>query len=302
MKSLIQLVPALTSVLVIVAVAGCGQNTEKPLTSLEPGIQETSYAFGMDLARQIGGMPGADDHTQLLAGLHDRLTGTAKLDDDKSRDVMQSHFQGADDPNFSDPNFQTAAEQRSYAVGVSVGAYCQKNFPDLDIRALSQGLKDKLAGGTALLAEDKVRTVVGDYQRQMQEKKGAENQAAGEKFLAENAQRAGVQVTTSGLQYEVVQEGSGAKPLATDTVKVNYRGTLIDGTQFDSSYDRGEPITFPLNRVIPGWTEGLQLMSVGSKYKFFIPGDLAYGARGAGPDIGPNATLVFEVELLAINE
>ena len=129
----------------------------------------------------------------------------------------------------------------------------------------------------------------------------AENKAAGEKFLTENAQKAGVVTTASGLQYLVFSEGSGASPKATDNVTVHYKGTTIDGEEFDSSYSRGEPATFPLNRVIAGWTEGLQLMKEGSKYRFFIPANLAYGERGAGRAIGPNAALIFDVELIKVN-
>ncbi len=129
----------------------------------------------------------------------------------------------------------------------------------------------------------------------------AENQAAGEKFLAENAQKPGVITTSSGLQYLVFGEGTGALPKATDNVTVHYKGTTIDGKEFDSSYSRGEPATFPLNRVIAGWTEGLQLMKEGAKYRFFIPSNLAYGERGAGNLIGPNSALVFDVELIKVN-
>lgn len=127
-----------------------------------------------------------------------------------------------------------------------------------------------------------------------------ENKAAGEAFLAENAKKPGVKTTASGLQYEVLTEGSGAAPKASDNVTVHYRGTTINGEEFDSSYGRGEPLTFPLNRVIPGWTEGLQLMKEGAKYRLYIPSDLAYGERGAGGVIGPNATLIFDVELIKI--
>jgi FKBP-type peptidyl-prolyl cis-trans isomerase FkpA len=129
----------------------------------------------------------------------------------------------------------------------------------------------------------------------------AENKAAGEKFLTENGQVAGVVTTASGLQYQVFTEGTGASPKATDNVTVHYKGTTIDGKEFDSSYSRGEPATFPLNRVIAGWTEGVQLMKEGAKYRFFIPSNLAYGERGAGRDIGPNAALIFDVELIKIN-
>jgi len=129
----------------------------------------------------------------------------------------------------------------------------------------------------------------------------AENQAASEKFLTENAQHEGIVTTTSGLQYLVFTEGTGASPKATDNVTVHYKGTTIDGKEFDSSYSRGAPATFPLNRVIAGWTEGLQLMKEGAKYRFFIPSNLAYGERGAGRDIGPNAALIFDVELIKVN-
>ncbi|WNB76156.1 FKBP-type peptidyl-prolyl cis-trans isomerase [Methylomonas koyamae] len=129
----------------------------------------------------------------------------------------------------------------------------------------------------------------------------AENKAAGEKYLADNAKNAGVTTTASGLQYQVFAEGTGASPKASDNVTVHYKGTTIDGKEFDSSYSRGAPATFPLNRVIPGWTEGVQLMKEGAKYRFFIPSNLAYGERGAGRDIGPNAALIFDVELIKVN-
>ena len=137
-------------------------------------------------------------------------------------------------------------------------------------------------------------------QEQVNKEAGAKNAAAGQKFLADNKTKEGVKTTASGLQYKVMKEGSGATPKTTDTVTVNYRGTLIDGTEFDSSYKRNEPISFPVTGVIPGWTEALQLMKVGSKYQVFIPANLAYGAQGAGQVIGPNSTLIFDVELLGV--
>jgi FKBP-type peptidyl-prolyl cis-trans isomerase len=143
--------------------------------------------------------------------------------------------------------------------------------------------------------------VLSELQQKMNEQKFTDVKSTGEAFLASNAKLDGVTVTESGLQYSVITESGGAKPTATDTVAVHYRGTLLDGTEFDSSYSRGEPATFPLNGVIPGWTEGVQLMSIGNKFKFVIPYQLAYGERGAGDSIGPFETLIFEVELLKIN-
>jgi FKBP-type peptidyl-prolyl cis-trans isomerase FkpA len=168
-----------------------------------------------------------------------------------------------------------------------------------------RGFEDALAGN-AKIDEEKIRevlTALDESVRTKQEEKAKveseKSKVEGEKYLAENANKEGVMVTESGLQYEVLSQGEGAKPVATDVVKVHYKGTLLDGTEFDSSYSRNEPTTFPLNRVIPGWTEGLQLMPVGSKYKFTIPSDLAYGDRDLGK-IPANSTLIFEVELLEI--
>jgi FKBP-type peptidyl-prolyl cis-trans isomerase len=307
MKTLLRLAPALACLLVMAA-CGSGDSTDStngPLTSLEPGMQTVSYALGMDMARQVDRMPGSGDHDALEQGLHDQLEGKAKIDVEACREIMQAASMGGTDEeneSFSDPNFESREQQSGYAAGVTIADFVNKQFDGVQTKAICQGLRDKLSGEETLLPEEEVREIVNDYQQEQREQKASANQAEGEKFLAQNAQRPEVQVTESGLQYEVVEEGSGDKPSAEDTVKVHYRGTLIDGTEFDSSYKRGEPIEFPLNRVIAGWTEGVQLMSVGSKYKFYIPGQLAYGERGAGPDIGPNATLIFEVELLDIVE
>lgn len=287
------------------ALAACGKSTgdkEHALTALEPGMQTVSYAIGMDMGRQVGTMPGADDDAQLVAGLRERLAGSAKLEDDQAQMVMQAFMTGATDEEIASPDFASAEARRSYAVGVVLATLVTKQVKELDPRALTQGLQDQLAGGATLLAADKIHDIINGYQRERHGVLAAANQAEGEAFLAANAQREGVLVTPSGLQYEVLREGNGPRPRAESRVKVHYRGNLLDGTVFDSSYDRGEPITFPLNGVIAGWTEGVQLMPVGSMYKFFIPGNLAYGERGAGGDIGPNATLVFEVELLAIED
>lgn len=196
-----------------------------------------------------------------------------------------------------------------YAMGMDVGTSFAQVAGDIDVDAFVEGFRTTVAKGETRLAADEVTGIKQAFfqkrQKEQQAKMAAEGEAnkkAGEAFLAANKQKKGVITTASGLQYEVLQAADGAKPAATDTVTVNYKGTLIDGTEFDSSYARGEPATFPLNRVIKGWTEGVQLMSVGSKYRFYVPSDLAYGPRGAGPKIGPNATLIFEVELLSIGE
>ena len=208
----------------------------------------------------------------------------------------------------------TESQQQAYGIGASVGNFLNKDLADktelgieLDQALLIRGFKDALAG-EAKIDEEKIREVLTALDTSVRTKQEAhakveaeKSQAAGIKFLADNAAKAGVTVTESGLQYEVLTAGEGEKPVATDVVKVHYKGTLLDGTEFDSSYSRNEPTTFPLNRVIPGWTEGLQLMPVGAKYKFTIPADLAYGDRDLGK-IPANSTLVFEVELLEIQD
>ena len=206
----------------------------------------------------------------------------------------------------------TEAQQQAYGIGASVGNFLNKDLADktelgieLDQALLMRGFKDALAG-EAKLDEEKIREVLTALDTSVRTKQEAQakveaekSKAAGEQYLADNAAKEGVTVTESGLQYEVMAMGDGEKPVATDVVKVHYKGTLLDGTEFDSSYSRNEPTTFPLNRVIAGWTEGLQLMPVGYKYKFTIPADLAYGDRDLGK-IPANSTLVFEVELLEI--
>jgi FKBP-type peptidyl-prolyl cis-trans isomerase FkpA len=196
----------------------------------------------------------------------------------------------------------------STMVGMDIGRGLAQIKDDIDIKVVEQALEQTLKGDKTSLTQEEALQVRQAYMQQMQSKRVAEQKAAAEKnksegsaFLAKNKSKSGVKTTASGLQYEVEKEGTGPKPKATDTVKVNYLGTKIDGTKFDSSYDRGQPATFPLNGVIKGWSEGLQLMPVGSKYKFYVPADLAYGENAPGP-IGPNATLIFEVELLGIED
>jgi FKBP-type peptidyl-prolyl cis-trans isomerase FkpA len=205
-------------------------------------------------------------------------------------------------------SLETLQQKGSYIMGFQQGRNLKMRQMDteMDLDAFVQGFKDALTG-QAQIEEKDMNNIYREYfqvmRTRLDEKRkvdGEKNKAEGEQWLKENAQKQGVTVTASGLQYLVLKEGTGPKPAPTDFVQVHYRGTLIDGKEFDSSYQRGEPARFPLNRVIPAWTEGLQLMSVGAKYKLFCPPALAYGDRGQGPDIGPNAVLIFEVELLGV--
>jgi len=194
----------------------------------------------------------------------------------------------------------------SYAIGMDFGSGMKAQNINIDADRFAKGVKDALSGAELELSREDARTVLMTFQQQLQAKMqakaavaSADNKALGDAHLAKNKEKEGVVTTESGLQYEVITEGAGPKPAAESTVTVHYVGTLLDGTKFDSSRDRGEPTTFPLNRVIPGWTEGVQLMSPGATYKFTIPSALAYGDRGAPPTIGPGATLQFEVELIS---
>ncbi len=202
----------------------------------------------------------------------------------------------------------TEKDKQSYAIGLNVGKNLHRDGIDVDPKIVLRGLQDELAGGKILLTDDQIKSVLTDLQsqvRQKQEEKRAaqaeSNKKEGAAFLAANATKEGVVTLPSGLEYKVLVAGTGPKPSATDTVVCNYRGTLLDNTEFDDSYKRGQPVTFPVGGVIKGWTEALQLMPVGSKWQLFIPSDLAYGERGK-PPIGPNATLIFEVELLSIQQ
>lgn len=213
---------------------------------------------------------------------------------------------GGNAPTTSAPD--SDAEKLGYALGVDVATNLRQQVGDeFDTNALLHGISDKLNELDLDLDDDQRLDVKRQAAEKIRSKREAEaktaateNKGKGMDYLAENAKRDGVTVTASGLQYEVITAAEGAKPNASDSVTVHYRGTLIDGTEFDSSYSRNAPATFPLGGVIPGWTEGLQLMNVGSKFRFVIPSELAYGERGAGATIGPNSTLIFEVELLEI--
>jgi FKBP-type peptidyl-prolyl cis-trans isomerase FklB len=198
----------------------------------------------------------------------------------------------------------------SYSIGLNIGRNLandlKKQSIDIDPNILTKGIQDALAGGKPLLTDQEIQETMVAFQKEMMakwEEIGKKNKAEGEAFLAENKKKEGVKTLPSGLQYKVIKAGTGKKPKADDTVTVNYRGTLINGTEFDSSSKRGQPATFPVSGgIIRGWTEALQLMGEGAKWELFIPSNLAYGERGTSGMIGPNATLIFEIELVSIKE
>jgi FKBP-type peptidyl-prolyl cis-trans isomerase FklB len=201
----------------------------------------------------------------------------------------------------------TPKDKLSYSIGMNIGKSLKRDNVDVDPAILLRGIKDVLGGGNLLVNDQEAQSILTNLQTDLRKKQDQEmqqvaetNKKEGDAFLAGNKIKDGVVALPSGLQYKILQEGTGPKPTAADTVTVNYRGTLVNGTEFDSSYKRGQPASFPVGGIIKGWTEALLLMPVGSKWQLFIPADLAYGPRQAGPTIGPNSTLVFEVELLSI--
>jgi FKBP-type peptidyl-prolyl cis-trans isomerase FklB len=204
--------------------------------------------------------------------------------------------------NYTNAELTTQIDSVSYSLGISVANNLKNSgFESIETDAMASAFNDVFSDKEVRITEDEANLLIQDYFLELSEKKSQEATAEGSSFLIENAKKEGVITTSSGLQYEIITNGTGATPSESDKVTVHYHGTLLDGTVFDSSVDRGQPATFPVNGVIPGWVEALQLMNVGSKYKLYIPSDLAYGERGAGGAIGPNATLIFEVELLSIN-
>lgn len=206
-------------------------------------------------------------------------------------------------------DMKTQKDKVSYSIGMDIGKNLKQNNVEVDVQFLAQGIKDILEGRQVLLADSEVQTVMAKFQQEMMEKQmkvmqqqSETNKKEGQKFLEENKKVQGVVTLPSGLQYQVIKSGNGESPKVTDKVKCHYVGKLLNGTEFDNSYTRGEPAVFPLNGVIKGWTEALQLMKVGDKWKLFIPSELAYGDQGAGQAIPPGATLIFEVELLGIEK
>lgn len=205
-------------------------------------------------------------------------------------------------------SLKSQKDKVSYSIGINMGRNLKQEGIDIDPDHFSKGVKDSLTGAKPSLSDEEMMAVLAGFQKEMAAKQaekmkivGEKNKKDGEAFLAENKKKEGVKTLPSGLQYKVLKEGTGKKPKATDKVATHYQGTLIDGTEFDSSYKRNKPAVFPVNGVIPGWSEALQLMKVGSKWQLVIPSKLAYGERAAGPLIGPNAVLLFTMELISIN-
>lgn len=207
------------------------------------------------------------------------------------------------------PKIETDMDKISYSIGWDIGQNLSSTLvKDFNLELILQGMRDAQSESDSKMTEDEMMAALMNFQELMMtaqqnemERKQSENLTKGQAFLAENAQKEGVITTESGLQYKVIEEGTGARPTASSEVTVHYRGTLIDGTEFDSSFRRGQPVTFPVNGVIAGWTEALQLMREGAKYELYIPSNLGYGERGTQGPIGPNAVLIFEVELLEVN-
>ena len=288
------------------------KNVEK--TVLSSDREKVSYAIGMDIGSSIKPVGPDLDIASFERAIRNTFDGGKPLlteDEAKATDQALRARIGARDGKAA-PGTQTPAVDKG-KVGLLVGGFMvgRSLMPiknEIDLPLLVQAVGTMLAGGKPLLEETEAKAVLTTFTQQMQTKLQADavaaagrNQAEGAAFLAKNKLVKGVFTTPSGLQYMVLRQGAGPRPLPSDRVRVNYHGTLLDGTVFDSSYDRGQPAEFALNQVIAGWTEGLGMMPVGGKYRFWIPGQLAYGAKGMpGSPIGPNATLVFDVELMDI--
>lgn len=299
--------------LMVGACALAGGAVAQDKASLETDRDKASYMVGLDVGRSIGPAGPDLDLAAFERAVANAFAGKDPLiAEDRVQPLAQALMVRIAARNGQPPADgklpEIDREQVGYLVGADVGRQLSPLKHELELSVLMQGLRTSLSGGTPLLATEEanaVRRAFGEkVQAEMQARHEADarrNAEAGQAFLARHRTEKGVFTTPSGLQYMVLRQGNGQRPRATDTVRVNYHGTLLDGTVFDSSYERGQPVEFGLDQVIPGWTEGLGLMPVGAKYRFWIPSQLAYGEKGTpGGPIGPNATLVFDVELLAI--
>ena len=280
-------------------------------TTLATEKDKVSYAIGLDVARSFQPIAQDIDFAAMQKALDNALAGGQPLQSEEQAQATHNALQAAvaarsgqrvpGMPPGSEPPAPTK-EQVGLLVGDRmVGPSLLPLKDEIDAAVLMQAVRTSLGKtGTSLMTEQEAMSTLQAFMASKQQAVAGKNREQGAAFLASNRAQKGVLTTPSGLQYMVLREGSGPRPMASDTVRVNYEGKLLDGTVFDSSYERGEPAEFPLNRVIAGWTEGLSLMPVGAKYRFWIPSDLAYGASGSPPKIGPNATLTFDVELLGI--
>lgn len=284
------------------------------LTALATPRQKASYMIGMDVAQSIAPVAPDIDLAEFQRAIRNAFDGgkplltaeqSAKVGPALMQRIAARRGQAPAGQALPDVSKQEVAD----LVGTDVGRSLAPVKDEIDLAVMMQAVSTTFANGTPLLAEAERDAVREQFSREVREKMQARasaqsktNMEAGTRFLAENKTKKGVFTTPSGLQYMVLRQGSGARPKPSDRVRVNYHGTMLDGTVFDSSYDRGgQPVEFMLNQVIPGWTEGVSMMPVGAKFRFWIPSDLAYGEKGAGAQIGPNSTLVFDVELLAIS-
>jgi FKBP-type peptidyl-prolyl cis-trans isomerase FkpA len=283
-----------------------------PLAALATDRQKVSYLVGFDVAQSIAPVATDIDLAAFERAVRNAFDGGKPLlTPEAAQAVGTGIMQRIAARNGQAPAGAAAPEVSKQQVGFLVGADVGRSLvpikDELDLAVLMQAMRTSFAGGASLMDEPTRNTLREKFSREMRAKAEAKaaalsgkNREEGAAFLAANKAKKGVFTTGSGLQYMVLRQGAGARPRATDRVRVNYHGTLLDGTVFDSSYDRGQPAEFMLNQVIPGWTEGVAMMPVGAKYRFWVPSELGYGERGAGGQIGPNATLVFDVELLAI--
>ncbi len=267
--------------------------------NLKSELDTISYCIGSSLQDGLK-QQGLDsvNAMQLAGGMATTLSGgNTMLNLTQAQSLVQQYMM----QKYSGKQSNINVDSLSYALGMMIAQNLQsQGFEKLDVAQFAAGFDDN-TNGKASISPQQANSLIENYMRSQSEKRYAGTKEAGEKFLAENAKRPQVKTTASGLQYEILREGNGSTPRATDTVTTHYHGTLISGKVFDSSVERGTPIDFPVNRVIAGWTEALQLMKVGAKYRLYIPYNLAYGERGAGGSIGPFETLVFDVELLKVN-
>lgn len=284
---------------------GAGSGNAK----LETAKDSMSYAIGNYLAQNMDMQGMTLDADQVQKGFEDQLNKTGMSNEEARKMIEKFQMESmmrSRDPEAKDKPFSFSTDSLSEAIGQDFSLQMETMGMELDADKFGNGSRDFTNGNSTLDSMavvgqiNKFSTIMQAKTMEKMKIEGEANKVTGQEFLAENGKKEGVKTTASGLQYEVMKKGSGAKPAATDQVEVHYHGTLLDGTVFDSSVDRGQTATFFLNQVIPGWTEGVQLMNKGSKYRFFIPGNLAYAERGSPPNIGPNATLIFEVELIDI--